>query len=497
MTPDAVTETNATEANVTDSDLTDSDLAHSDLANSAAARFETSAPREADVVVVGAGLAGLSAARELLRAGLEPVVLEARDRVGGRTLSEPIGDGVVVELGGQWLAEGNHRMTDLAAEAGAPLYQNYAGGADLVEISGTIRRQRGKVPPLRPLALIDVAIARSRLDRLVGSVPVRTPWRAPRAAQHDGMSVGDWLDRNVRGKEGRSLLDLAFTTMWGAEPRDINLLHALSYIGSTGRFDNLTTTKIQDRIAGGAARIAHRLATELDGRVLLKSPVAAITVRRSGVEVESASGTVRARRVIVAVPPQLAAEIRFEPRLPHARQMALLDLPMGSVIKACAVYSRPFWREHGLSGKALTTRGPVTAVFDNSPPGHDVPGLLVAFVPGARARELSGLPEGERRGLVLEALVRLFGTDAAAPGAYFEKDWTADQWSRGGYFGLPAIGAVTRSVRALSEPVGPVHWAGSETVLKDYGGMEGAVTSGERAAAEVLAALATGVKQPA
>ncbi len=477
--------------------MTEANVTNSDTELSAARRSAADAPREADVVVVGAGLAGLSAACELLRAGLEPVVLEARDRVGGRTLSEPIGDGVVVELGGQWLAEGNRRMGELAAEAGAPLYQNYAEGADLVEISGSIRKQRGKVPPLRPLALIDVAIARGRLDRLVGSVPVCSPWRAPHAEQLDGMSVADWLDRHVRSKEGRTLLDLAFTTMWGGEPGDLNLLHALAYIGSTGRFDNLATTKIQDRITGGAARIAHRLAARLGERVLLESPVSAISTGHSGVEVRSARGTVRARRVVVAVPPQLAAEIRFEPALPHARATALRELPMGSVIKACAVYARPFWRERGLSGKALTARGPVTAVFDNSPPGQDVPGLLVTFVPGARARELAGRTEGERRGAVLDALVRLFGQDAAAPDAYFEKDWSADPWSRGGYFGLPAIGAMTRSVRELGEPLGPVHWAGSETVLKDYGGMEGAVASGERAAAEVLAALATGVQQPA
>lgn len=488
-----------TEANVTASDAVSSNAVSSNAQRpwTDSARDAAPVPHEADVVVVGAGLAGLSAARELLRAGLEPVVLEARDRVGGRTLTEPVGDGVVVELGGQWLAEGNHRMAELAAEAGAPLYQNYAEGADLVEISGTVRRQRGKVPPLRPLALIDVALARARLDRLVGSVPVRSPWRAPRAEQLDAMSVADWLDRHVRSKEGRTLLDLAFTTMWAGEPHDINLLHALAYIGSTGRFDNLTTTKIQDRITGGAARVAHRLAAQLDSRVLLESPVTAITVGRSGVEVESVRGTVRARRVIVAVPPRLAAEIRFEPGLPHARATALRELPMGSVVKACAVYSRPFWREHGLSGKALTIRGPVTAIFDNSPPGENVPGLLVAFVPGSRARELAGRTEGERRGLVLDAMVRLFGQQAAAPDAYFEKDWSADEWSRGGYFGLPAIGAMARSVRGLGEPLGPVHWAGSETVLKDYGGMEGAVASGERAAAEVLAAIATGVQQPA
>jgi len=452
--------------------------------------------READVVVVGAGLAGLSAADELLRAGLEPLVLEARDRVGGRTLSEPIGDGTVVELGGQWLAEGNSRMSALAERAGAPLFRNHDEGADLLEISGRIREQRGAVPPLRPAALLNVAFARWKLDRLVGSVPVRTPWRAPRAESLDNRSVGDWLDRNVRSREGRELLDVAFTTMWGAAPDRINLLQALAYIGSTGTFDNMTTTKIQDRITGGAARVAQMLAAGLGDRVLLAAPVSAIVRKGAAVQAESARGTVRARRAIVAVPPQLAAEIRFEPRLPHARVTALSSVPMGAVTKVSAVYSRPFWRENGLSGKAVTARGPLTAVFDNSAPGADAAGVLVGFVPGARSRDLAGRPAAERRSAVLDTLARLFGPQAGRPDAYVEKDWGADPWSRGGYFGLPRVGAMARTARVLGEPSGLVHWAGSETVLKDYGGMEGAVSSGERAAAEVLAALAAGAELP-
>lgn len=463
----------------------------------AAARKRTPARREADVVVIGAGLAGLTAADELARAGLEPLVLEARDRVGGRTLSEPIGDGAVAELGGQWLARGNTRMAALAERAGAPLFQNHAGGTDLMELAGRIRRQRGSLPPLRPAALLDVGFARWKLDRLVASVPVRAPWRAPHAAALDGRSVADWLDANVRSREGRELLDVAFSTLWGTAPDRINLLQALAYIGSTGRFDNLTTTKIQDRVTGGAARISHFLAAGLGDRVLLEAPVSALRYGDGAVEAVSARGTVRARRAVVAVPPQLAERIGFEPGLPHERAVALRSLPMGAVTKVSAVYGRPFWREQGLSGKALTSEGPLTAVFDNSAPGQDAAGVLVGFAPGRRCRDLAALPPAERRQAVLGTLVRLFGPEAASPDGYVEKDWTADPWSLGGYFGLPEIGSVSGRMRVLAEPVGPVHWAGSETVLKDYGGMEGAVTSGERAAAEVLAALTAEVEQPA
>ena len=454
-------------------------------------------PAEADVVVVGAGLAGLTAATHLLRGGVEPLVVEARGRVGGRTLNEPLGDGAVVEHGGQWLAKGNERMGQLARTLGEGLFRTHTEGKGVVELGGALRYQRGTLPPLRPLALVDAGIGLFRLDRLVRSVPVNAPWRAPRAAELDQRTFGEWMRRTLRTKEARALLDLAVNSVWATDPDRVNLLQALFNIGSTGGFTDLMTTKLQDRVVGGAGRIAPALAAALGERVVLNCPVTGVTQQSGSVRVHTAGGTVRARRVVIAVPPQLAAEIEFAPRLPRERELALESLPMGRATKISVGYERPFWRLDGLSGQGLTTEGPVTATFDNSQPGNGGPGMLVAFVPGRRSTELAKLPEKERREAVLGTLTRLFGPEAAKPTTYHEKNWTEDPWTRGGFMAVPGPGVVCGPLRTLRDPIGAVHWAGSETVLKDYGGMEGAVASGERAAGEVLSALANADPEPA
>jgi monoamine oxidase len=446
---------------------------------------------EADVVVVGAGLAGLMAARVVADAGLEPLVLEARDRVGGRTVSAAIGGGEVVEMGGQWVAHRDQRLRALADELGIGLFPVYDRGAHLLELEKGARRYRGSIPRLGPRALLDLGRARFRLDRRARRVSNAQPWKAPEAEAWDEVSFGAWMDANVRTRDGRSLLDVAVTTLWAEDPHGVNLLSALAYVNMAGGFDGLSATRggmVQDRVVGGSARLADAIEAGLGDAVECGCPVDAITDTGSGVVVESGGTHFSARRAIVAVPPALARDIRFEPGLPDTRRRALDNLPLGAVIKVAAVYDRPFWRERGLSGRAVTIDGPVTSTMDNSPPGGS-PGVLTAFVPGNRARALAPRPPAERRAAVLSTLARLFGPEAARPGRYIEKDWTAEPWTRGCYFGLPAQGSVTRLLPTFAHPTGSIHWAGTETAFGSYGGMDGAIVSGERAANEALVAL--------
>lgn len=450
--------------------------------------------READVVVVGGGFAGLMAARTVAAAGLEPVVLEARDRVGGRIVNAPVGDGAVVEMGGQWVAHRDERLRALLGELGLEMFPVWDRGRHLIELDRGVRSYRGSVPRIRPRTLIDVARARLKLDRAAKRVPAAAPWEADRAREWDAMVTSEWFDENVRTPEARALLDTAIATIWGDDPHGVNMLSTLSFISTAGSFDGLSATRgglLQDRVVGGSARLSDALAAELGERVVYGCPVEAVVDRGSSVEVEAAGVRVSARRAVVAVPPGLALDIRFEPGLPAPHRQALESLPLGSVIKVAAVYERPFWRERRLSGRAVTVEGPITSTIDNSPPDGN-PGVLVGFSPGRRSRALRELPEAERRAAVLDTFTRLFGDEAASPQQYVERDWNAERWTGGCYFGLPGRGVMTSLLPAFGQPFGSIHWAGTETAFGSYGGMDGALISGERAGTEAVEAIDAG-----
>jgi monoamine oxidase len=459
---------------------------------------ETVEHLEADVVVVGAGLAGLMAARSLVQAGLEPVVLEARSRIGGRIVDEPVGEGSVAEMGGQWIAPRDRRLRALVEELELELFATYDRGWHLIDLGGGVRHYQGTVPRMRPRALLDIAHARWRLDRYARGIAHEVPWEAASARAWDEQTLGSWLEENLRTRDGRSLLDVAIATIWGEDPHGVNLLSALSFIHQAGNFNALAGTRgglLQDRIDGGAARMVCLLAAALGDRIICNQPVEAIADRGDHVEVEAAGITVTARRAIVATPPGLAARIGFEPGLPPTRRQALSSLPLGAVVKIAAVYEQPFWREDGLSGRAITVDQTLTSTLDASPP--EGPGVLMGYAPGRRARALAAQPESERRAAVLASFERLYGPSVKHPDVYIEKDWAADPWSRGCYFGLPTPGSMTTVLRTIAEPVGSIHWAGAETAFESYGSMDGALLSGERAAAEVLRALHTASERQA
>jgi monoamine oxidase len=448
----------------------------------------TAAPAETDVVVVGAGLAGLSAARALRAAGRDVVVLEARDRVGGRTVNEPIGDGKIVELGGQWVGPTQDRMYGLVRELGLETFPTYGEGENVFENRDTLRRYRGTIPKVSPIALAEVGLVMARLNRLARTIPPEAPWTAKRAFEWDGQTFQDWSRRKIRTPLARDMMRLAIEGVWAVEPRDVSMLHVLFYIRSAGSLERLLDSDggaQQDRVVGGTQLISIRMAEQLGEAVLLEAPVRAIAVDRRGVLVTSDKGTTRARDVIVAIPPVLAGRIAYDPVLPAVRDGLTQRMAQGSVVKCMAIYARPFWRERGLSGELTSTRGPVSVGFDNSPPDGS-PGVLLAFLEGKAARDGAAMQPADRRAAVLAALARAFGPEAAKPEHYVDKAWPNEEWSRGCYGGFMPPGAWTDHGAALRQPIGPIHWAGAETAAIWNGYMEGAVTSGERAATEVL-----------
>jgi monoamine oxidase len=444
--------------------------------------------READVIVVGAGLAGLMAARQLVAAGRSVLVIEARDRVGGRTVNASIGAGKVTEMGGEWVGPGQDRVLALAAELGVETFPTYHEGKNLLELGGRVRRYRGTIPRLAPHVLFDVQRALRKLRRAARRVPADAPWTAPKAAELDSQTLATWVRKAARTKKARRLLEIATGTVMGTGSAELSALWMLSYVSSAGSFEALVDVEggaQQDRFVGGSQQISQKLAEELADAVVLSAPVRRIAQDGGGLDVEADGLGARAHRVIVAVPPTLAARISFAPSLGGRRDQLTQRMAHGALTKCAAVYPEPFWRERGLSGQAVSDHGPVTATFDNSPP-DGTPGVLLGFIAGAEAVRHARRSEADRRRLVLESFERLFGEDAAKPGIYLETAWAEEEWSRGGPVCSFAPGALAHYGEALRQPAGRIHWAGAETATVWCGYMDGAVRSGARAAEEVL-----------
>jgi monoamine oxidase len=445
---------------------------------------------ESEVVVVGAGLSGLSAARALRANGVDVVVVEARDRSGGRTLNHPIGDGKVVELGGQWVGPGQDRVLALIDELGLETFDTYTEGRNLFEHGDRLTSYRGAIPKVNPIALVDVQQAMSRLQRMARTVPPDAPWKAAGAPRWDRGTVASWTQHNMGTALGRSLIGLACEAVWAADPADVSLLHFLAYCRSAGSLDALISTDggaQQSRIVGGSQRIATAMAEGLGDAVVLGEPVRRIR-HGEGVTVSGESITVHAGRVIVAMSPALAGRLVYEPALPGPRDQLTQRTPNGSVIKCMAIYDEPFWRDDGWAGQVTSDRGPVKVVFDNSPPDGR-PGVLLGFLEGNQARELGRWTQRDRRDCVQACFARFFGPKAASPVDYVDKVWADDEWTRGCYGAFFPPNTWMTVGHSLRTPIGRIHWAGAETATRWMGYMDGAVSAGQRAADEVLQQL--------
>ncbi|MEY9874683.1 monoamine oxidase [Streptacidiphilus sp. MAP12-33] len=458
-----------------------------------ATRRETSAVVDTEVVVVGAGYAGLTAARRLADAGIDVVLLEAADRVGGRTLSEVTASGVRVDHGGQWIGPTQRRFHALAAEFGCATFPTWETGQHVeVRHDGTRVDYEGAAPDSGP-GIAEYERVTALLDELAHRVELEQPWESPRFAEFDARSAEEFFRSETDDEDALRRLALAVQGVWCAEPREISLFHLLFYLASGGGYEQLMETGgcAQDsRFGDGADSVARALALSLGSRIRLGEAIMTVRQTADGVEAMTAHTLVRARRAVVAVPPAALGGIRFEPELPAERSGWMRHAPMGRVAKVHAVYEQPFWRAAGRSGIAtLYGDRPVGVVFDNSP--HDAShGVLVAFVYGDRLDEWSAATASERRRAVLAALTEVVGEQAGEPIDYVERIWPRTGPTIGGYACFMTPGGWTAyghgGWRTAS---GRIHWAGTETASVWTGYIDGAISSGERAAAEVVGAL--------
>jgi monoamine oxidase len=444
---------------------------------------------ETEVCVVGGGLAGLTAALRLSQAGRSVVVLEARDRVGGRVWTRTASSGVPVDMGATFIGPDHDRMHALSKEMGVTTFRTFVEGDNVLATGGRVRRYRGDIPRISPVALLSAAQAISRMNAMAKNVPVDAPWEAPKASKWDAQSVRAWLSRtHVPTRLARDLIEATVRACFASDLSEVSLLNWLFLVRSAGGVEALMSIEggyQHEQFDGGVQLIPNAMAVELGESVALSSPVSAVTQRGGVVEVQASSTVVTARHVVLALPRALAAGIRFQPPLPADHALLIHQMPAGTELKTVAIYDEPFWRDEGISGATVATDDDVEVTLDTSQPGHSQ-GVMATYAVGPRARKLARMSRQDRFAHVLDMLRHRLGPKAAAPLEILEQNWAEEPWTRGCSMGHFPTGVLTQYGRLLRQPVGRMHWAGTETAATSYGSMDGAVRSGERAAEEIL-----------
>ncbi|MEB3067660.1 flavin monoamine oxidase family protein [[Mycobacterium] vasticus] len=429
--------------------------------------------RETAVVIVGAGMSGLIAARALHRRGIDVLVLESAARTGGRLFAETSALGSRLDLGGQWVGAGHHRLEALAAELGATVFPMHTPKRPMVIKGGKTLSAVGPT----------VAIA----NAVLASWVMRAKFGAPR--RWSSQTIQDRLSK-VPPAVARRLLEVLLATSTTADLDRFSMESFVEMIGYEGGLTEMLSTSggAQDSlILEGAGTLTDRIAAELGERVLTDSRVISVRDEAGSVVVSTESAVVRASKVIVSVPPPMTTKIAFDPPLPVGRRRLQDSTYMGSVYKAIAVYERPFWREHA-DLECMILDNPGAAVFDTSPPGG--PGHLCVLVGGREAREIDALAENDRRRTLIGPLAAVTALPALLdPVSWHEKSWHRDENVGGGYSALPSAGSTGTMFPLPSDPTGDIYWTGTETAAEHAGYIEGAIEAGERVAAQVIASL--------
>ncbi|MET3919341.1 NAD(P)/FAD-dependent oxidoreductase [Arthrobacter sp. UYEF20] len=464
-----------------------------------------------DVVIVGAGPAGLTAARELKKAGLSVAVLEARDRVGGRTWTDTI-DGAMLEIGGQWVSPDQTELLALLEELGLKTYSRYREGQSVyIGADGKRIKYTGDTFPVSGTTAAEMDKLTRLLDTLAAEIGPTEPWAHPKARELDTISFHHWLRQNSSDEEACNNIGLFIAGGMLTKPAHaFSALQAVLMAASAGSFTHLTDEDfiLDKRVIGGMQQVSLLQAAELGDDVVLDSPVRTITWEPSStggngvggngtggngagnsyrVTAVSERATVNARFVIMAVPPNLYSRVSFNPPLPRRQHQMHQHQSLGLVIKVHAVYSTPFWREDGLSGTCFGADALVQEVYDNT--NHEDPrGTLVGFISDEKADAVFELSAEDRRRAVLESIAGFLGTKALEPEVYYESDWGSEEWTRGAYASSYDLGGLHRYGKDQHAPVGPIYWSSSDLAAEGYQHVDGAVRMGRRTAARIVTA---------
>lgn len=443
---------------------------------------------QTDVLIIGAGYAGIAAAKKLHDSGISFTVVEARDRIGGRTLTEQLPAGATVDLGAQWIGPDQHLVWEWVRATGTPTYGCYNSGRNILSYRGKQTKYKGTIPRIDPVSLLDLGLALRRVNKLSARVPLDAPWTYKDAVKLDGMTVQSWMDRRMFTGKAKFLFTVGIETVFAAHPSELSFLGVLHYAHSGKDMDALISVSggaQQTLLVNGTQELLQQVAGPFAGSIETGEPVESVRQTNTGIIAETRSAIFESQYAIVTVPPALVNRIRFDPMLPQMKYQLYQRMPMGAAMKCFCIYDRPFWREQGFSGQIVGDRSPVKVTFDCSKSDSEH-GILLVFVEAGNARKFIELPLAERRKSVTEGLVPFFGAAAAAPLDYIDKCWTQEEWSGGCYTGISPPGVITQFRNTIREPFGRIRFAGTETATEWTGYLDGAIQSGYREAEAIL-----------
>ena len=443
-----------------------------------------------DVIVIGAGYAGVAAAKKLNQAGKDFVVLEARDRVGGRSSSELSPTGVRLDFGATWIGPTQLKVYEWVNEVNAAHYDTYDSGKNLLIYKGSATKYTGTIPKIDPLSLVNLGMSISAFNKMARQIDISKPWDHPKAGLWDGMTLETWMRKKLFRPKAYNLFKVGIQTIYAVEPSEISLLFALFYAVSGDNLDALMSIKDgaqQTILSDGTQGVVKKIAEPLMPHILLNHPVLKIEQNETSVKVYTANQVFEAKKCILTVPPSVIQHITFDPPLPLDKQQLYQRMPMGAAMKCFVIYKSPFWRESGFSGQIVSDEYPVKVTFDvGDSTNNDGPGKMLVFVEGNDTRDFIRLPLTQRKAMIIEKLVQAFGELAAQPLDYADKSWIDEYYSKGCYTGVMGPNTLSKFGKYLRTPFKNIHFAGTETAERWAGYLDGAIESGYRAAHEVI-----------
>ncbi|KAE8152642.1 hypothetical protein BDV25DRAFT_127853 [Aspergillus avenaceus] len=452
-----------------------------------------------DVAILGAGLSGLSAAKDLANTNRSFIIFETRDRVGGRVSNVLIPNGGSVDVGAEFIGPTQDRVMNLLDSLGLTTFYTYNTGNTTIVRNGTRSTFNGSPTsgdvPLSPEGMLQARQALVQIDQMAAELDVDAPWNHTSAVEWDSQTVQTWSTRVAPHPDAQFLISLAMQSIFSAEQRELSLLYMLAYVAAAGngttrgtleRLVDVVDGAQEQRIEGGTHQIPTRLAERLGiNNIVLNAPVSAIERRGEAYLISSGTRSVLAQHIVIALSPPLASRINYQPPLPAARDQLTQRMPMGSVGKAVAIYDTPFWRGMGLNGQAVGDVEALGLVFDTSPMNGSF-AALTGFIQADSMRRLDVFSEAEIIRELTDDLVRYFGDRASNVSHWVIQRWDREQYSRGGPAAYGPPGVLTSYGPFLREDHQNIHFAGSESSTFWVGYMDGAIRSGERVAAEIL-----------